>query len=79
MAVVGSRVQTVQDGDNAVAIKTDIVLDTETGLLLERKTVVAEVLTESGNHKALVVGQKTSVAAVKVNVHHTYLHEHVYT
>ena len=69
MAVVGSRVQTMQDGDNAMAVKTDVVVDTETGLLLERKTVVAEVLTESGNHKTLLVGQRTSVAAVEVNVY----------
>ena len=69
MALIGgSRVQTIQDGDNAVAVKTDVVADTETGLVLERKTVVAEVLTESGNHKTLLVGQKTSVAAVEVNL-----------
>ena len=63
--------QTIQDGDNAVAVKTDVVADTETGLVLERKTVVAEVLTESGNHKTLLVGQKTTVAAVEVNILYT--------
>ena len=70
MALVGSRVQTAQDGGNAMAVKTDVVIDAETGLLVERKTVVAEVLTESGNHKALLVGQKTSVAAVEVIVYY---------
>lgn len=55
-----------QDGDTAVAVRTDVVVDTETGLLLERKTVVAEVLTESGNHKAVIAGQKTSIAAIQV-------------
>lgn len=68
MALVGTRVQTVRDGENAVAVKTDIVLDVETGLVLERKTVVAEVLTESGNHKAVVAGQQTRVAAVQVGL-----------
>lgn len=66
MALVGTRVETQQDGDTAVAVRTDVLVDTETGLLLERKTVVAEVLTESGNHKAVIAGQKTSIAAVQV-------------
>ena len=72
MALVGSRVQAMQDGDNAMAVRTDVVLDDETGLLLERKTVVAEVLTESGNHKALLVGQQTSVAPIQVNTCYNY-------
>ena len=68
MALVGgSRVETVQDGENTLAVKTDVVVDTESGLLVERKTVVAEVLTESGNHKAILVGQQTTVRAVVRN------------
>ena len=55
--------QTMQDGDNAVAVRTDLILDPETGLMIERKTVVAEVLSESGEHKALLVGQQTAVSA----------------
>ena len=66
MALVGTRVQTVHDGENTVAVKTDVVLDTETGLVLERQTVLAEVITESGNHKAVVAGQQTRVAAIQV-------------
>lgn len=60
MAVVGSRIETMQDGDIKVAVKTDMVLDTTTGVLLERKTVLA------GNDKAMVAGQKTTVAAIQV-------------
>ena len=56
--------QAMRDGDNAVAVKTDILVDEDTGLILERKTVVAEVLSESGRHKAVVVGQQTSAAAI---------------
>ena len=67
MALAASRVDVVQDGENAVAVKTDVLLDPESGLLLERKTVVAEVLTESGNHKAILVGQQTSVKSVVKN------------
>lgn len=74
MALVGTRVETQQDGDTAVAVRTDVLVDTETGLLLERKTVVAEVLTESGNHKAVIAGQKTSIAAVQVLVRLFHLH-----
>ena len=67
MALVGgTKVETIQDGDNTVAVKTDIILDTETGLVMERKTVVAEILSESGHHKAVVAGQQIRVAAVQV-------------
>lgn len=68
MALVGTRVQTVHDGENTVAVKTDVVVDTETGLVLERQTVLAEVLTESGNHKAVVAGQQTRVSAIQVSL-----------
>ena len=64
MAVVGSRIDAVQDGENTVAVKTDVLVDPQSGLVLEKKTVVAEVLSESGQHKALLVGERTSVAAV---------------
>jgi hypothetical protein len=68
MALVGgSRVEVVQDGENTLAVKTDVVMDPKSGLLVERTTVVAEVLTESGNHKAVLVGQQTSVKAVVRN------------
>ena len=66
MALVGTRVQAMQDGNTKVVVKTDVVVDTETGLILERKTVLAEVLTESGHHKAVVAGQQTRVAAIQV-------------
>ena len=67
MAVVGSRVEAMQDrSGNAVAVKTDVLVDPQSGLLVERKTVMAEVLSESGQHKALLVGQQTNVAAVVI-------------
>ena len=65
--IAGSKLETVQGDDGTVAVKTDLVLDTETGLMVERKTIMAKVLTESGNHEALLVGQQTRVAGVQVN------------
>ena len=64
--IAGSRLQTAEGSDGAVAVKTDLVLDMETGLMVERKTIIAKVLTESGNHEALLVGQQTRVAGVQV-------------
>ena len=69
--MVGSRVQAMQDEDgNTVAVKTDVMVDPQSGLLVERKTVVAEVFSESGQHKAVLVGQQTNVTAVvrKINI-----------
>ena len=63
--IAGSRLQTAEGSDGAVAVKTDMVLDTETGLMVERKTVYAKVRTESGS-EALLVGQQTRVAGVQV-------------
>ena len=65
MAVVGSKVETMRDGDTTIAVKTDIVIDTNTGLLLERKTVVAGVKTDRGE-TAVIAGQKTTLAAIQV-------------
>ena len=55
----------MRDGATNVAVKTEMVVDTETGLLLERKTLLAEVQTEDGG-TAIIAGQRTSVAAVQV-------------
>ena len=66
MALVGTRVEAMRDGNTNLTVRTDVVLDTETGLVLERKTVVAEVQTEDGK-TAVIASQKTSVAAVQVN------------
>lgn len=69
MALVGTRVERIREGDTNMAIKTEVVADTETGLLLERKTIVAEVQTEDGQ-TAIIAGQKTSVAAIQVKIHY---------
>lgn len=66
MAVVGSSVETIRDGDTTVAVQTDVLVDAQTGLVLERKTVLAEVISEDGTPRAVVAGQKTTVAAVQV-------------
>lgn len=66
MALVATKVETVKEGNTNLTVKSDIVLDTETGLVLERKTVLAEVATESGQHVAVVAGQQTRVAAIRV-------------
>lgn len=66
MAVVGSRVEVIQDGDTAVTVRTDVLVDAQTGLVFERKTVLAEVISEDGTPRAVVAGQKTTVAAMQV-------------
>ena len=64
MALVGTRVEAIREGNTNLTVKTDILLDPETGLVVERKTVVAEVQTEDGK-TAVIAGQRT-VAAVQV-------------
>lgn len=66
-AVVGTRVETVREGDTTVTVKIEMLLDPESGVMVERKTVVAEVQTEDGK-TAVIAGQKTSVAAVEVRM-----------
>ena len=65
MALVGTRVEAIREGNTNLTVKTDILLDPETGLVVERKTVVAEVQTEDGK-TAVIAGQRTTVAAVQV-------------
>ena len=65
--VVGTRVETVREGDTTVTVKIEMLLDPESGVVVERKTVVAEVQTEDGK-TAVIAGQKTSVAAVEVRM-----------
>ena len=65
MAIVGTKLEVMKEGNANVAVKTEQVLDIQTGLLLERKTVVAAVPTESGE-TAVISAQKTSLAAVQV-------------
>ena len=65
MAVVGTKLEVMRQGDANVAVKTEQVLDIETGLMLERKTVVASVPTDDGR-TAVITGQQTSIAATQV-------------
>lgn len=65
MAVVGTKVEVMREGDTNVAVKTDIVVDSETGLVFKRQTVVAEVETGDGQ-TAFIAGQKTELAAIQV-------------
>ena len=66
MALVGgTRVQAYKDGRNTLTVKTDVVVDAETGLVLERKTVLAEIVTDDGR-KEVVAGQQTRVGAIQV-------------
>lgn len=69
MAVVATKVEAMKDGDTNIAVQTDMVLDPDTGRMLERKTVLAEVLTESGQHKAVIAGQQTRLATVQVQIY----------
>ena len=71
MAVVVSKIEAMQDGDTTVA-DIDIVVDTDTALLLERKTVIAGVQTDSGE-TVVVAGQKTTLAAVQVMLRYSYI------
>ena len=65
MAIVGTKLEVMREGNAEVAVKTERVLDTKTGLVLERKTVVAAVPTQDGK-TAIIAGQRTSLAAVQV-------------
>ena len=65
MAVVSTKVEVMREGNAEVAVKTEQVLDVETGLVLERKTIVAAVPTKDGK-TAVIAGQQTTLAAVQV-------------
>lgn len=65
MAIVGTKVEMMREGNTNVAVKTDVVLDMETGAVLERKTVLAAAPTASGD-VAMITAQRTSVTALPV-------------
>ena len=71
MAVVGTKLEVMREGNANVAVKTEQVLDMETGLLLERKTVIAAVSTGDGKAD-VIAAQKISLAAVQVYIHRIF-------
>ena len=75
--MVGTRVEVLRDGDTNLTFKTEMVLDTETGVMVERKTVVAEVELEDGT-TAVIAGQNIAVAQVQVNTLLTFTQHEVY-
>ena len=56
----------MREGNTNLAVKTDVIVDPKSGLVLERKTIVAEMQTKDGR-TAVVAGQKTTIASVQVN------------
>ena len=58
MALVGTRVDVAQQGDGTtIGVRTDVVVDQRTGLVAEKKTIVAEVPIEGGG-TALIAGEQ---------------------
>ena len=65
MAVAqASRVRVEQHGDATFGLREEYLIDTETGLLVKRETLVAAVPVEGGK-TALIVGQKTTAAVAE--------------
>ena len=58
MALIGTRIQVAQQRDGTtVGVRTDLVVDERTGLVAEKKTMVAEVPMDGGG-TALVAGEQ---------------------
>ena len=58
MALIGTRIQVAQQRDGTtVGVRTDLVVDDRTGLVAEKKTMVAEVPLQGGG-TALVAGEQ---------------------
>lgn len=55
-----SRVRTEKHGDATLRVREDLVLDTETGLMVKRETVMAEVPIEGG--RAFFMSQSTEAS-----------------
>lgn len=65
MALVGTKIEVAQQGDGStIGVKTDVVVDQRTGLMAEKKTLVADVPLEGGG-TARIAAEQTRVIAVR--------------
>ena len=65
MALVGTKVEVAQQGDGStIGVRTDVVFDQRTGLMAEKKTIVADVPLEGGG-TARVAAEQTRIMAVR--------------
>ena len=65
MALVGTKVEVAQQGDGStIGVRTDVVFDQHTGLMAEKKTIVADVPLEGGG-TARVAAEQTRIMAVR--------------
>ena len=65
MALVGTKVEVAQQGDGStIGVRTDVVFDQHTGLMAEKKTLVADVPLEGGG-TARVAAEQTRILAVR--------------
>ena len=65
MALVGTKVEVAQQGDGStIGVRTDVVFDQRTGLMAEKKTLVADVPLEGGG-TARVAAEQTRIMAVR--------------
>ena len=65
MALVGTKVEVAQQGDGStIGVRTDVLFDQRTGLMAEKKTLVADVPLEGGG-TARVAAEQTRIMAVR--------------
>ncbi len=65
MSLSANRVRVVQHGDAVMGERTQLVYDEETGMVGQKKTVVAQVPVEGGGHAILVTEQVQVTQVVK--------------
>ena len=64
MAMKGTIVKSVLRKDNMIITqKTERLLDTSSGLMVEEKTVEGVAITQSGNHGVVLLGKELCVMA----------------
>ena len=69
MALIGTRVEVAQEEDGTtVGVRTDVVVDKHTGLVVEKKTIVAEVPIEGGGTTLIAEEQMQAVGLVSIQL-----------
>ena len=63
MALTANQVRVAQHGDAVVGERTQLIYDEETGMVGQKKTIVAHVPVEGGGH-AIVIAEQVQVQQV---------------
>ena len=71
MALAASRVRVEQHGDAVIGTRSDLLYDERTGLLAEKRTVVAQVPIQGGG-TVLVKGEEVQAVATRVRKDQSY-------